>query len=232
MSASTEQVDARSASVQVAVRLRPMNSKEEARDTLPVVTANSAKSEVTLIRGSAQRQQRQTQLFDSVFGSFSSSARSSTACARSSTTSCTATRRRCARSTLHVPSFKILNAARRARCSLFCVHRSSRTARPAPARPTRWRATSRTSARRASSRAPSRASSSSSRASSTPPRPSRRPTSRFTMRSSPTCSTWAAARMVLRRRRRARWALAASRPAARQRTSPARARTPARSSRS
>ena len=71
MSASTEQVDARSASVQVAVRLRPMNSKEEARDTLPVVTANSAKSEVTLIRGSAQRQQRQTYSFDSVFGSFS-----------------------------------------------------------------------------------------------------------------------------------------------------------------
>ena len=63
--------DERSASVQVAVRLRPMNDKEKAKDTLPVVTANSARNEVTLIRGSAQRQQRQTYSFDAVFGSFS-----------------------------------------------------------------------------------------------------------------------------------------------------------------
>ena len=57
--------------MQVAVRLRPMNAKEQAKDTLPVVTANSSRNEVTLIRGTANRQQRQTYSFDAVHGSFS-----------------------------------------------------------------------------------------------------------------------------------------------------------------
>ena len=61
----------RSASVQVAVRLRPMNAKEQVGNTLPVVTANSSRREVTLVRGAGNRQQRQTYNFDGVFGSFS-----------------------------------------------------------------------------------------------------------------------------------------------------------------
>ena len=63
--------DGTTGAVKVAVRLRPMNEKENARDTLPVVTANSARNEVTLIKGTAQRQQRSTYNFDAVFGSFS-----------------------------------------------------------------------------------------------------------------------------------------------------------------
>ena len=63
--------DAAAASVRVAVRLRPMNENEKSRDTLPVVTASTEKAEVTLIRGNANRQQRQTYNFDEVHSSFS-----------------------------------------------------------------------------------------------------------------------------------------------------------------
>ena len=59
-------------SVRVCVRLRPFNEREMKNDTLPVVTASTDKNEVTLIRGSANRQQRQTYNFDSVFSTFSS----------------------------------------------------------------------------------------------------------------------------------------------------------------
>lgn len=58
-------------SVQVALRVRPMNERETAAGTVPVVTASNGKKEVTLIRGAGQRQQRQTYHFDSVFTSFS-----------------------------------------------------------------------------------------------------------------------------------------------------------------
>jgi kinesin family protein 11 len=60
------------ASVRVAVRVRPMSEREKAKDTLPVVTASTEKAEVTLIRGSSNRQQRQTYSFDQVHSSFSS----------------------------------------------------------------------------------------------------------------------------------------------------------------
>ena len=58
--------------MQVAVRLRPMSERETQGNTLPVVTANTEKREVTLIRGTANRQQRQTYNFDSVSPSFTS----------------------------------------------------------------------------------------------------------------------------------------------------------------
>ena len=58
-------------SVRVCVRLRPFNEREMKNDTLPVVTASTDKNEVTLIRGSANRQQRQTYSVDSVFSTFS-----------------------------------------------------------------------------------------------------------------------------------------------------------------
>ena len=48
-----------------------MNQRETAAGTVPVVTALYDKKEVTLIRGSGNRQQRQTFHFDSVFTSFS-----------------------------------------------------------------------------------------------------------------------------------------------------------------
>jgi hypothetical protein len=59
------------AGVAIAVRLRPMNAKEEAGNALPVVTANSQRNDVTLIRGAGNRQCKQTYNFDAVFGSFS-----------------------------------------------------------------------------------------------------------------------------------------------------------------
>ena len=61
-----------SASVQVAVRVRPLNERELKHNTLPVVTASSEKKEVTLIRtGATNRQQRQTYSFDGVFSDYS-----------------------------------------------------------------------------------------------------------------------------------------------------------------
>ena len=48
-----------------------MNQRETAAGTVPGVTALYDKKEVTLIRGSGNRQQRQTFHFDSVFTSFS-----------------------------------------------------------------------------------------------------------------------------------------------------------------
>eukprot|EP00961_Rhodomonas_salina_P000450 6087-Rhodomonas_salina.1 len=59
------------ATVQVVVRVRPMNEKEQKGNTLPVVTASTEKKEVTVIRGSGQRQQRTTFNFDNVLTSFS-----------------------------------------------------------------------------------------------------------------------------------------------------------------
>ena len=67
-----EAVDPNAASVQVAVRVRPMSERELKGNTLPVVTASSDKKEVTLIRGAGNRQQRQTYSFDAVFSDYSS----------------------------------------------------------------------------------------------------------------------------------------------------------------
>ncbi len=48
-----------------------MNAKELKGNTLPVVTASTEKREVTVIKGSGTRQQRQVYSFDNVFTSFS-----------------------------------------------------------------------------------------------------------------------------------------------------------------
>ena len=60
-----------SSSVQVAVRVRPMSERELKNNTTPVVTASGEKKEITLIRGAANRQQRQTYSFDAVYSDFS-----------------------------------------------------------------------------------------------------------------------------------------------------------------
>eukprot|EP00965_Chrysotila_dentata_P247687 6207898-Pleurochrysis_carterae.AAC.1 len=69
----SEDEECRPQSVQVAVRVRPMNDREMKSNTTPVVNASSEKGEVTLVRGmTGQRHVRQTYNFDSVFTSFSS----------------------------------------------------------------------------------------------------------------------------------------------------------------
>ncbi len=59
-----------SSTVKVAVRLRPMNTKEEAEGTLPVVHASSAEKTVTALKGIGKAQTRTTFNFDAVFSSY------------------------------------------------------------------------------------------------------------------------------------------------------------------
>ena len=59
------------ASVQVVVRVRPMNKKEKEHATLPVVTASTQEKTVTVIKGQGSRQVRTSYSFDNVFTSFS-----------------------------------------------------------------------------------------------------------------------------------------------------------------
>jgi len=58
------------ATVQVVVRLRPMNEREKEHGTLPVVTASSQGRTVTVVRGSGHRQARSSYSFDNVFSAF------------------------------------------------------------------------------------------------------------------------------------------------------------------
>ncbi|KAG7349978.1 kinesin motor domain containing protein [Nitzschia inconspicua] len=58
-------------SVQVVVRLRPLNEKEQQHGTLPVVSANTAAKTVTVLKGQGSRQTKTNFKFDNVFGSFS-----------------------------------------------------------------------------------------------------------------------------------------------------------------
>ena len=58
-------------SVQVVVRVRPMNEREQKTNALPVVTASTEAKTVTVIRGSGTRQIRTTYSFDDVLTSFS-----------------------------------------------------------------------------------------------------------------------------------------------------------------
>jgi chromosomal replication initiation ATPase DnaA len=64
--------DMESATVQVVVRMRPLNEREQKGNTLPVVTASTEKKEVVVIKGAGNRQQRTTYNFDNVLGSLSS----------------------------------------------------------------------------------------------------------------------------------------------------------------
>lgn len=61
-----------STSVQVVVRMRPLNDREKKGNTLPVVTASTEKKEVVVIKGAGNRQQRTTYNFDNVLGTLSS----------------------------------------------------------------------------------------------------------------------------------------------------------------
>jgi len=56
--------------IQVVVRLRPINEREKAHGTLPVVTASSQDKTVTVVRGTGRRQARSSYAFDNVFSAF------------------------------------------------------------------------------------------------------------------------------------------------------------------
>ena len=64
--------DMESTSVQVVVRMRPLNERELKGNTLPVVTASTEKKEVMVCKGAGNRQQRTTYNFDNVLGTMSS----------------------------------------------------------------------------------------------------------------------------------------------------------------
>jgi kinesin family protein 11 len=58
-------------SVQVVVRLRPLNEKEKKYGTLPVISASTNDKTVTVIKGTGYRQARSSFSFDNVFTAFS-----------------------------------------------------------------------------------------------------------------------------------------------------------------
>ena len=60
-----------SSSVQVIIRLRPLNEREKKYGTLPVVTASTLDKSVTAIKGKGKTKSKQTFQFDNVFTSFS-----------------------------------------------------------------------------------------------------------------------------------------------------------------
>ena len=60
------------ASVQVVVRLRPLNDREKRHGTLPVVSASTNEKSVTVIKGQGSRQVKTSYRFDNVFTAFSS----------------------------------------------------------------------------------------------------------------------------------------------------------------
>ena len=59
------------ASIQVVVRLRPINEKEQKVSTLPVIKASTQHKTVTVIKGQGSRQARNNFAFDNVFTAFS-----------------------------------------------------------------------------------------------------------------------------------------------------------------
>ena len=67
---SSGHMDARGSNINVVVRLRPLNQKEQDDGTLPVVTSSTQNKEVTIIRGQGKAQQRSTFRYDGVFGSY------------------------------------------------------------------------------------------------------------------------------------------------------------------
>lgn len=72
VAAAASTIMADDASVQVVVRMRPLNERELKGNTLPVVTASTEKKEIVVIKGSGNRQQRTTYNFDNVLGTQSS----------------------------------------------------------------------------------------------------------------------------------------------------------------
>lgn len=58
--------------IQVVIRLRPMNESEKRHGTLPVITAKTTERSVQVIKGKGRKQQKSNYLFDNVFTAFSS----------------------------------------------------------------------------------------------------------------------------------------------------------------
>ena len=67
----SKRMSAETSSIQVVVRLRPMNEKEKKHSTLPVIKASTSDKTVTVIKGNGMRQARNTFAFDNVFTAFS-----------------------------------------------------------------------------------------------------------------------------------------------------------------
>ena len=59
------------ASVQVVIRVRPLNNREKKHGTLPVISASTSDKTVTVIKGSGSKQVKSKYKFDNVFTSFS-----------------------------------------------------------------------------------------------------------------------------------------------------------------
>ena len=60
------------AAVQVVVRLRPMNEREQRHGTIPVISAKTNEKIVTVVRGKGRKQVKSSYSFDNVFTAFSS----------------------------------------------------------------------------------------------------------------------------------------------------------------
>ena len=59
-----------SSAVKVCVRLRPLNRREKRGNTIPVVTANTEKGEITVVKGLSTKATRHAFNFDNVFSEF------------------------------------------------------------------------------------------------------------------------------------------------------------------
>ena len=68
---SREKKSMSSSSVQVVVRLRPMNNTEKKEGTLPVINAKTQEKSVTVIKGQGMKKARANFTFDDVFTAFS-----------------------------------------------------------------------------------------------------------------------------------------------------------------
>ena len=61
---------ATSSAVKVCVRLRPLNKREKRGNTIPVVTANTEKGEINVVKGLSTKATRHGFNFDNVFSEF------------------------------------------------------------------------------------------------------------------------------------------------------------------
>jgi len=61
-----------SSTIQVSVRLRPMNDSEMKSGTLPVITASCQDKTITVVKGQGSKQSRSLYTFDNVFSGFTS----------------------------------------------------------------------------------------------------------------------------------------------------------------
>ena len=56
--------------MQVVVRVRPLNDREQKKDTTPVVTANTSTNAITVLKGTGKAQTRNTFTFGNVFNTY------------------------------------------------------------------------------------------------------------------------------------------------------------------